>query len=136
MFMPLSIRRWSSCVIRVHQQSLSLSLCPQIKLHAVLSELEAADHSNQPAMQNVCRPFLMLGSCLLNRGALACSHLSSGHMEKVALFLHAYRLIELTASENTSQIVIWQEVHNIFFVCDQIYIYIGSERSEQDTIMG
>lgn len=82
----------------------------QVKLDAVLSGLEAADHTDRPELLHLRRPFSLIGSCLIYRGALACSHLSPSDQRGVALFCQAYRLLELTASESVSQIVIWKEV--------------------------
>ena len=82
----------------------------QIKLDAILSDLESANHANRPEMLHMRRPFLLTGSCLMHKGALACSHLSQSDLREVTLFCHAYRLLELTASESVSQIVIWKEV--------------------------
>lgn len=98
-------------VWKLHPPLINLvCLFMQIKLDAVLSGLESCDHSNRPEMLHVRRPFLLTGSCLVHRGALACSHLSSEEQRGVALFCHAYHLLELTASESVSQIVIWKEV--------------------------
>ena len=82
----------------------------QIKLDAVLSGLESCDHNNRPEILQMRRPFLLTGSCLIHKGALVCSHLSPTDQQAMALFCHAYRLLELTASESVSQIVIWKEV--------------------------
>ena len=92
------------------------SLLRQMKLHAELSGLEAADHTNQPEMLHLERPFLLVGCCLLHRGALACSHLCPSDLKEVVLLLHSYRLLELTASGNVSQIVIWKEVCACMYV--------------------
>jgi hypothetical protein len=76
----------------------------------VLSGLESSDHSGRPEMLPIRRQYLLTGSCLVHKGALACSHLSTQQQRGVALFCHAYRLLELTASESVSQIIIWKEV--------------------------
>ena len=76
----------------------------------LLSRLESADHSDRPEMLPLRRPFLLTGSCLLYRGALACSHLAPSDQRAVAMYCYAYRLLELTATESVSQIVIWKEV--------------------------
>ncbi len=85
----------------------------QVNLDVMLSGLESADHSNRPEMLHLRRPFLLTGSCLIYRGALACSHLSPLDQRAVATYCYAYRLLELTATESVSQIVIWKEVSEI-----------------------
>lgn len=82
----------------------------QVNLDVMLSGLESADHSNRPELLPLRRPFLLTGSCLIYRGALACSHLSPPDQRAVATYCYAYRLLELTATESVSQIVIWKEV--------------------------
>ncbi len=94
----------------------------QMKLDALLSGLESCDHSNRPEMLSLSRPFLLTGSCLVHKGALACSHLPPADQRGVALFCHAYRLLELTASESVSQIVIWKEVCARVSLCVRVCV--------------
>ena len=88
----------------------------QARLSTALSGLDSADHNNRPEILNFRRPFLLLGSCLFYRGALASTHLPDAKLREVVRFCQAYRLLELTAVKSINQIVIWREVA-IFWLC-------------------
>ncbi len=100
-------------MLLIYKNNLSIYLL-QARLSTALSGLDSADHNNRPEILNLRRPFLLLGSCLFYRGALACSHLPDKSIREVVRFCQAYRLLELTAVRSINQVVIWREVSLVF----------------------
>ena len=110
------------------QQKLTVNFVfsSQARLSSALSGLDSADHNNRPEILNLRRPFLLLGSCVFYRGALACDHLPDTKLREVVRFCQAYRLLELTAVKSINQIVIWREVRIVML---QMVIFVHLKRT-------
>jgi hypothetical protein len=83
-----------------------------LRVSEALDELETVTPSyHLTDLAHSPRTFFPRGSALFHQGRLVVSHLPAGELVEVVIFCQSYRLLEISAHEPRSSIVVWREIH-------------------------
>lgn len=84
----------------------------ETQIDTTLNELESADFDDMSeAYYNTQRLYTILGTCVFYKGYLLANHLPKEDFLDVFLYIKLYQLLNLTAQEQLSQVVIWKEIY-------------------------
>ncbi|XP_067128156.1 LOW QUALITY PROTEIN: protein inturned [Centruroides vittatus] len=83
----------------------------ETQIDTTLNELESADFDDMSeAYYNTQRLYTILGSCVFYKGYLLANHLPKEDFLDIFLYTKLYQLLNLTAQEQLSQVIIWREI--------------------------